>query len=44
MHTVSIGEMYYRCILTVPNVGNHISFNIKEENDHAKAIGSNYDT
>ena len=29
-------------IITVPNLGNHFLFNIKEENDYQKIIGSNY--
>lgn len=29
-------------ILVVPNLGNSIIFNMKEENDQPKVIGSNY--
>lgn len=42
MYIVSIDAIYYRYILAVPNLGNSILFNIKEENDQPEVIGSNY--
>ena len=43
MYIVSIDAIYYRYILVmVPNLGNSIIFNIKEENDQPEVIGSNY--
>jgi hypothetical protein len=42
MYIVSIDAIYYRYILAVPNLGNSIIFNIKEENDQPEVIGSNY--
>ena len=42
MYIVSIDAVYYRYILAVPNLGNSIIFDIKEENDQPEVIGSNY--
>lgn len=42
MYIVRIDAIYYRYILVVPNLGNSIIFNIKEENDQPEVIGSNY--
>lgn len=46
MYIVSIDGIYYRYIyiyiLVVPNLGNSIIFNMKEENDQPEVIGSNY--
>jgi hypothetical protein len=42
MYIVSIDAIYYRYILVLPNLGNSIIFNIKEENDQPEVIGSNY--
>jgi hypothetical protein len=42
MYIVSIDAIYYRYTLAVPNLGNSILFNIKEENDQPGVIGSNY--
>lgn len=44
MYIVSIDAVYYRYISAVPNLGNSIIFNIKEENDQPEIIGSNYAT
>ena len=42
MYIVSIDAIYYRYILAVPNLGNSILFNIREENDQPDVIASNY--
>ena len=42
MYIVSIDAIYYRYTLAVPNLGNSILFNIKEENDQPEVIDSNY--
>jgi hypothetical protein len=38
MYIVSIDAIYYRYILAIPNLGNTILFNIKEENDQPEVI------